>query len=68
MGLVQKKIADVWAKGYITKEMEEVVSVMSFFDVPKREEDIRMVYNTTSSGLNATVWEPWFCFPTVETH
>ena len=30
-------------------------------------EDIRMVYDTTSSGLNDAVWAPWFPMPTVET-
>ena len=30
--------------------------------------DIRMVYNATSSGLNDSVWAPWFSLPTVELH
>ena len=30
-------------------------------------EDIRMVYDVTSSGLNDAVWFPWFPRPTVET-
>ena len=29
-------------------------------------EDVRMVYDATSSGLNDAVWAPWFSMPTVE--
>jgi hypothetical protein len=28
---------------------------------------IRMVYNATSSGLNAYLWAPWFSLPTINT-
>ena len=31
-------------------------------------ENIRMVYDATSSGLNDAVWAPWFPMPTVESH
>ena len=27
-----------------------------------------MVYDTTKSGLNIAVWEPWFAIPTVDCH
>ena len=63
---VKEKISDVRNKGYITKGY--VKSLTSFFDVPKGDGDIRMVYNGTSSGLNDAVWAPWFNLPTVETH
>ena len=66
--LVQSKVADVRAKGYIGKGEDKVVSVTSFFDVPKGTDDIRMVYNATSSGLNGAVWAPWFSLPTVDSH
>ena len=29
---------------------------------------IRMVYDTSKSGLNNTVFAPWFTMPTVESH
>ena len=64
--LVQRKLRDVRWKQYIDKG--EVKSVTSFFDVPKGDGDIRMVYNATSSGLNDAVWAPWFSLPTVESH
>ena len=61
---VQTKLNDVRRKRYIEKG--PVKSVTSFFDVPKGDDDIRMVYNGTSSGLNDSVWCPWFALPTVE--
>jgi hypothetical protein len=51
-------------KGCIS--MEEVKSLIFFFDVPKGLDDIRMVYDGTKSGLNAAMWAPWFPLPTVD--
>jgi hypothetical protein len=45
-----------------------VTSLMSFFSVPKEENDIRMVYDETKSGLNSILWAPWFPLPTIEMH
>ena len=64
--LVQSKLLDVRRKGYISKG--PVRSVTSFFDVPKGDDDIRLVYNATESGLNEAVWAPWFSLPTCESH
>jgi hypothetical protein len=64
--LVKKKLGDVRNKGYIASG--RVKSVTSFFEVAKGDDDIRMVYNGTQSGLNAAVWAPWFSLPTVDTH
>ena len=61
-----EKLSDVRMKGYIKRG--EVKSLTSFFAVPKSDDDIRMVYNGTSSGLNDAVWAPWFALPTVDTH
>ena len=47
--------------GYIQKG--EVKSLTSFFDVPKDVDDIRLIYNGTSSGLNDSVFAPWFSLP-----
>ena len=66
--LVQKKLTDVRRKGYIKAEGVEVKSVTSFFDVPKGNDSIRVVYNATSSGLNDAIWAPWFSLPTIDTH
>lgn len=63
---VVEKISNVRSKGYIQKGY--VKSLTSFFAVPKSDDDIRMVYNGTSSGLNDAVWASWFALPTVDTH
>ena len=64
--LVQEKLKDVRAKGYISKG--EVISVTSLFDVPKGNDDIRLVYDATKSGLNEACWAPWFALQTCESH
>jgi hypothetical protein len=43
-----------------------VCSLISFFEVPKGLTDIRIIYDGTKSGLNETLWAPWFPFPTVD--
>lgn len=61
-------------KGYIVATGDKIMSLMSFFSVPKvtiynkeiGEEDvvdIRMVYNGSSCGLNQVLWAPWFVLP-----
>ena len=62
---VLEKLADIRRKGYV--EAGKVESLISFFEVPKGESDIRMVYDGTKSGLNDALWAPWFPLPTVET-
>ena len=42
----------------------EVKSLTHYFSVPKGE-DIRMVYNRISSGLNSYIWATHFALPTV---
>lgn len=49
------------APGYVT-------SLTSFFAVPKGDDDIRMVYDGTVSGLNDAMWVPRFGMSTLETH
>jgi hypothetical protein len=46
----------------------QVVSLTSFFAVPKGKDDIRMVYDGSVSGLNDDIWVPGFTLPTVHTH
>jgi hypothetical protein len=60
------KLETVRAKRYITAAF--VMSLTSFFSVPKGEDDIRMVYNGTESGSNDSIWVPRFILPTLETH
>mmetsp|Transcript_7983 Transcript_7983/g.19280 ORF Transcript_7983/g.19280 Transcript_7983/m.19280 type:complete len:1317 (-) Transcript_7983:1541-5491(-) len=63
---IKKKLNKVRARRYITKDF--VVSLTSFFAVPKGEHDIRMVYDGTKSGLNDAMWVPRFALPTIDTH
>jgi hypothetical protein len=44
-----------------------VEALMDFFDVEKGEDDIRVVFNGTSSGLNDVLSAPWFFLPTTST-
>jgi hypothetical protein len=57
------KLRDVLEKGYL--EEGKVTSLMFFFAVEKNN-DIRMVYDGTKSGLNDATWAPWFPLPIVE--
>ena len=62
-----KKLQKVLNRGYIDPDTV-VQSLMSFFYVPKGEDDIRMVYDGTKCGLNDVVWVPSFFLPTMESH
>jgi hypothetical protein len=66
--LVKEKVVAVLKTGYIMRASpEEIRSLMFMFDVPKGTDDVRMVYNGSKSGLNDSLWAPWFSLPTVET-
>lgn len=63
---MRQKLEKVRRLGYIVTGV--VKSLTSYFAVPKGESDIRMVYDGTKSGLNGSIWAPWFALPTIETH
>ncbi len=60
---VKEKLKISIDKGYLEKG--KVVSLTSFFAVPKGPTDIRLVYDGTRSGLNEALYAPWFPLPTV---
>ena len=60
---MKTKLDKVRQRRYI--EMGLVLSLTHMFYVAKGMEDIRMVYNGTSSGLNAALWSPHFGLPVV---
>ena len=62
---VREKLSTVRRRGYIRAGF--VKSLIRYFSVPKGEDDVRMVYDCTSSGFNRWVWVPSFGLPTVET-
>lgn len=63
---MKKKLEKVRRLGYI--QPGRVDSLTSYFSVPKGESDIQMVYDSTKSGLNDSLWAPWFSLPTCESH
>ena len=60
---VEEKIDKVRSKDYIGPGW--IVSITHFFDVPKGEDDIRIVYDLTRSGLNGVLWVPSFWMPSI---
>ena len=65
---VKEKIQRVINNGYIElRDIKEVELLMYYFHVPKGEEDIRMVYDGSKSGLNKSFFAPWFNLPSSET-
>ena len=61
---ILQKIQKVIQKGYIAKG--EVISLTSYFAVPKGTDDVRLVYDATASGLNACLWAPNFWLPSAD--
>jgi hypothetical protein len=62
---IRLKLLKVLARRYF--EYGNVASLTQFFVFAKCDEDIMMVYNGTSSGLNAHLWCPWFALATINT-
>jgi hypothetical protein len=57
------KLMKVFVRHYFINGM--ILILTSLFAVPKGDTDIILVYNGTSSGLNAHLWAPWFALPTI---
>lgn len=66
LNLVREKLKDVLGNGYIAKG--EVMLVTSLFNVSKGNDDLRLVYDATKSGLNEACSAPWFSLQTCESH
>ena len=54
--LLKKKIGSVLSKGYLNSG--NVHSLVPFFYVPKGNDNVRVVYNGSTSRLNDTMWVP----------
>jgi hypothetical protein len=65
-GKVVEKLQKVRMWRYIAEGY--AVSLTSFLAVPKDEEDIRMVYDSSIGGLNDTMWVPRFVLSTLNAH
>jgi hypothetical protein len=59
--LMIAKLDKVLDRGYISPGW--VASLTSYFAVPKGENDIRLVYDGSDSGLNEALWSPSFWLP-----
>jgi hypothetical protein len=57
------KLMKVFVRRYFIYGM--ILSLTSFFAVPKGDTDIHLFYNGTSSVLNAHLWAPWFALPNI---
>ena len=55
------KLDKVLERGYISSGW--VASLTSYFAVPKGEDDIRIIYDGSASGLNEALWSPSFWLP-----
>ena len=62
--LFNEKLLRLLETGYI--ESGYIRWDVHFFSVPKEDNDIRLVFNGTSNGLNELAWAPSFFLPTSE--
>ena len=62
--IIKNKIEKVQNRRYIASGT--VLRLTTFFQVPKRNSDTRLVYDLTACGLNEALWDPKFCMPSVE--
>lgn len=63
---VKPKIEKVINRRYMIVSEINLKSLIKYFAVPKGEDDIRIVYDATASGLNEAVWAPTFWLPTID--
>jgi hypothetical protein len=65
--VVRSKIKKVINRRYMISTTEEFLkSLIKYFNVPKGEKDVRIVYDATASGLNDAEWAPPFWLPTID--
>ena len=64
---VREKLEKVLRRRYMLHAGLPLKSLIKYFDVPKGEHDIRIVYDATANKLNECVWVPSFWLPTLNT-
>ena len=62
--LVAAKLEGMRSRDYL--EIGHVTNTVHYFAVPKGDDDIRVVFDGTSSGLNETLWAPNFFLPSAK--
>ncbi len=61
-----EKFDKVSRRRYLLTVGITIKSYIKYFTVPKGEDDIQMVYDTTNNKLNEVVWVPTFWLPTID--
>ena len=61
MAMVASNIEGMATKLYV--EEGHVTNVVDYFSVPKGDDDIRVVFDGSSCGLNKALWAPNFYLP-----
>jgi hypothetical protein len=64
--MAKDKILKVVKWRYLLTTRIKVKLLIKYFAVPKGDNNIRMVYNTTANKLNECVWVPMFWLPTID--
>jgi len=64
--LVLDKINVIRDRRYVARG--KIESLMNYFAVSKGDTDVRVAYDGTLSGLNASLWAPYFPLPTLQSH
>jgi hypothetical protein len=62
----KEKISKVIKRRYLLPTDSVVKSYIKFFAVPKGEDNIHKVYDSTANKLNKAVWVPTFWLPTID--
>ncbi len=60
------KVFKVVKQRYLLMTGIKVKLLIKYFALPKREDDIRMVYDATANKLNDCVWVATFWLPTID--
>jgi hypothetical protein len=62
---IKEKLTTALERRYFEEGL--VKSLTAFFGLPKGDFDMRMVYDSTLSGVNNAIWAPLFSFPNINT-
>lgn len=64
---MNKKVTKVKQRRYLMgTTLENLKLIIRYLVVPKCNDDVRIVYDATASGLNDQVWAPLFWLPTID--
>jgi hypothetical protein len=61
---VAKKLSKFVQRGYLAPGT--IQSLINYFPVAKREDDVRMMFDRSNPGLKSAIWAPSFTLPMVD--